>query len=112
MRILAGLLVVTLGLSSNAAERSFGKPRMMLVKSTEMKGRTVLRYEHDSIPEWGYTKPQKDYFYLLPLADNLENKPLHVVLHSAGHRECLPSRRRRARARGIHLGVLRGGAPG
>jgi len=68
-----------------AAERSFGAAEMRLVNETEMKGRKVLRYEHDSIPEWGYAKTQKDYFYLLPLPGKPENEPLHVVLHSAGH---------------------------
>lgn len=67
------------------AERSFGNPKMTLVNETEMKGRKVLRYEHESIPEWGYAQPQEDYFYLLPLAGKPENQPLHVVLHSAGH---------------------------
>jgi len=68
-----------------AAARSFGTPKMTLVRVTEVKGRKVLRYEHESIPEWGYAQAQKDYFYLLPLAGKPENKPLHVVLHSAGH---------------------------
>jgi predicted esterase len=68
----------------SAEKRSFGTPEMKLIKEFEKGGRKVLRYEHDSIPEWDYAKPQQDYFYLLPLANNPEKKPLHVVLHSAG----------------------------
>ena len=83
MRILAAVLLLTLALPAAAAERSFGAPKMTLVKETEMKGRKVLRFEHDSIAEWGYAKPQKDYLYVLPLTGNPERKPLHVVLHSA-----------------------------
>jgi hypothetical protein len=68
-----------------ASERSFGSPEMKLIKETEINGRKVLRYEHNSVPEWGYAKPQSDYFYVLPLKGNPEGRPLHVVLHSAGH---------------------------
>ncbi|MFT6792578.1 MAG: AraC-like DNA-binding protein [Rubritalea sp.] len=57
---------------------------MKLVKESEKGGRKILRYQHDSIPEWGYAKPQQDYFYVFPLADNPKKKPLHVILHSAG----------------------------
>jgi len=89
-KCLVAVVVVTAFTSATigemtVAERSFGTPEMTLVKETEMKGRKVLRYEHESVPEWGYALPQKDYFYLLPLAGKPENKPLHVVLHSAGH---------------------------
>jgi len=70
---------------ASAAELSFGDPEMKLVSEKEMNGRRVLRYEHDSVPEWGYARPQKDYFHILPLKGNPENRPLHVVLHSAGH---------------------------
>ena len=77
-------LLLSSALLSASEEVSFGTPEMKLVKEFEKSGRKVLRYEHDSIPEWGYTKPQQDYFYVLPLADNPEKKPLHVVLHSAG----------------------------
>ena len=85
MRILAAVLLFCLALPVAAAERSFGTPKMMLVNETEIKGRKVLRFEHDSIREWGYAKPQRDYLYVLPLAGNPDKKPLHVVLHSAGH---------------------------
>jgi len=85
MRMLAVALVIGLSLPAHALERSFGTPKMKLVKETEMKGRKVLRFEHESIPEWGYQKPQRDYLYVLPLPGTPANQPLHVVLHSAGH---------------------------
>jgi hypothetical protein len=85
MRIVTLVLAIALVSPTTGAERSFGTPKMTLVKEMEMKGRTVLRYEHESVPEWGYAKKQQDYFYLLPATGKLENKPLHVVLHSAGH---------------------------
>jgi hypothetical protein len=69
----------------HASERSFGSPEMKLVKETEIAGRKVLRYEHNSVPEWGYAKLQSDYFYVLPPKGNPGGRPLHVVLHSAGH---------------------------
>jgi predicted esterase len=81
--VLSILLLSPASLSAIEAV-SFGTPEVKLVKDFEKGGRKVLRYEHDSIPEWGYAKPQQDYFYLLPLADNPGKKPLHVVLHSAG----------------------------
>ena len=78
------VLLLLPALLSAAEEVSFGTPKMKLVKEFEKGERKVQRYEHDSIPEWGYAKPQQDYFYVLPLANNPEKKPLHVVLHSAG----------------------------
>jgi hypothetical protein len=48
-------------------------------------GRTIVRYEHDSLPEWGYETPQRDYFHLVAPAKPTTGKaPLRVVLHSAG----------------------------
>ena len=81
--VLSILLLSPASLSASE-EVSFGTPEVKLVKDFERGGRKVLRYEHDSISEWGYAKPQQDYFYVLPLAENPEKKPLHVVLHSAG----------------------------
>ena len=66
-------------------ENSFGKPDMKLVKTSEQGGKTILRYEHDSVPEWGYEKPQSDYFIVLPPKGEPKDRPLQVVLHSAGH---------------------------
>ncbi|NIP96977.1 MAG: hypothetical protein GWO24_27505 [Akkermansiaceae bacterium] len=78
-------VICGLSLAVQGEQLSFGDPEMRLVKEMERDGRTILRYEHDNVPEWGYAKPQQDYFYLLPLGGNPENRPLHVVLHSAGH---------------------------
>ena len=66
-------------------ERSFGKPEMTLKSTSEQKGKTILRYEHDSVPEWGYAQPQSDYFIVLPPKGEPKGRPLQVVLHSAGH---------------------------
>jgi hypothetical protein len=84
MKPLLALLLV-LSLPARADDLSFGNPVMTLVKESEMKGRKLLRYEHESVPEWGYATPQEDYFHVLPLAGNPANTPLQVVLHSAGH---------------------------
>ncbi|MFT5905280.1 MAG: poly(3-hydroxybutyrate) depolymerase [Cryomorphaceae bacterium] len=80
-------LIIALGLASSLAaqEKSFGKPEMKLTETTEQKGKTILRYEHESVPEWGYEKPQSDYFFVLPPKGELKGRPLQVVLHSAGH---------------------------
>jgi hypothetical protein len=83
--LLPAVLIIGPALPAIAAERSFGTPQMKLVKETQMNDRKVLRYEHESVPQWGYATPQTDYFYLLPLPGNPEGKPLHIVLHSAGH---------------------------
>jgi poly(3-hydroxybutyrate) depolymerase len=85
MRHFIAILIIALASPVIALERSFGNPEMKLVKEFEKGTRKVLRYECDSVQEWGYAKPQSDYFYLLPLQGNPEGKPLHVVLHSAGH---------------------------
>ena len=56
-------------------------------------GRKVIRYAHDSLPQWGYAQPQTDWFNLLPPAKPGPQAPLCVVLHSAGGTgdEALPS---------------------
>ena len=46
--------------------------------------RKIIRYEHESAPQWGYPKPQKDFFNLLPPQDPGKKSPLIVVLHSSG----------------------------
>ena len=66
-------------------EKSFGKPEMKLTNTSEQKGKIILRYEHESVPEWGYEKPQSDYFLVLPPKGEPKDTPLQVVLHSAGH---------------------------
>jgi len=68
------------------AANLYSKPlEMEAVGESVMDGRKVIRYEHDSIAEWGYQKPQRDYFYVIPAVTSQKKAPLRVVLHSAGH---------------------------
>lgn len=87
--ILPLIIVLCLAPFLTAQEKSFGKPEMKLTETSEQKGKTILRYEHESVPEWGYEKPQSDYFLVLPPEGDpkgeLKGRPLQVVLHSAGH---------------------------
>lgn len=46
-----------------------------------IKWRRVIRYEHQSLPEWGYSEPQRDYFLVLPPLNPPKKAPLHVILH-------------------------------
>ncbi len=46
--------------------------------------RKIIRYEHESAPQWGYAKPQKDFFNLLPPQEAGKKAPLVVVLHGSG----------------------------
>ena len=39
-------------------KKSFGTPDIKLTETTEREGKTILRFEHESVPEWGYEKPQ------------------------------------------------------
>ena len=50
-------------------------------------GRGLEFFHHDSEPEWGYVKPQRDTFAVLhPENEQAGGKyPLYVVFHSAGH---------------------------
>jgi len=82
---LAGLLAL-LSVSGPllAAERSFGMPKVELANEKIVSGRKVTRYEHQSLSDWGYLKPQRDYFNVLPPAKRLKNVPLRVILHGAG----------------------------
>ncbi|MDO4576233.1 MAG: hypothetical protein Q4D98_13580 [Planctomycetia bacterium] len=62
-------------------------------RSESFCGRTIDWYTHASDPAWGAENPeQKDTFVVLrPKTGDVENAPLYVVLHSAGHdvRSCL-----------------------
>ena len=57
---------------------------MRIINESEIEGRKVIRYEHDSMSAWGYKTPQKDFFCLVPPKRPVKNSPLCVVLHSAG----------------------------
>ncbi len=57
------------------------------IKVTDEKisgGRKVVRYEHDSMPQWRYMKTQKDWFKLVLPQTPAKGAPLCVVLHSSG----------------------------
>jgi hypothetical protein len=54
------------------------------VKTATILGRTVIRYEHDCLPQWGYTEPRRDYFYIVLPEKTQQAPPLVVLLHSAG----------------------------
>lgn len=53
--------------------------------STLFEGRSVDFYDHGVKTEWGYSKPQRDYFIVVAPEHPRPNAPLYVVLHSAGH---------------------------
>ena len=65
-------------------ESSFELPAIKIVRENENGGHKVIRYEHDSMSQWGYEKPQKDWFNLIPPKKPVKDSPLCVVLHSAG----------------------------
>lgn len=48
-------------------------------------GRTVEYFRHGVKSDWGYAKPQQDYFILVHPEKPRPDSPLYVVLHSAGH---------------------------
>ncbi len=48
-------------------------------------GRKVEYFRHGTKPEWGYAKPQQDFFILVHPETPRPNSPVYVVLHSAGH---------------------------
>ena len=48
-------------------------------------GRKVEFFRHGTKPEWGYAKPQQDFFILVHPETPRPNSPVYVCLHSAGH---------------------------
>src|SRR4051812_5796344 len=83
------LLVTTLSFAVSTMAAAEGltmnMPEMKRVSETNIVGRQVVRYEHESLPQWGYAKPQHDYFYVLhPKNPPIGKAPLRVILHSAG----------------------------
>lgn len=65
----------------------FGMPKIEIIGEKTVDGRKVVRHEHGVVEQWGYTKPQRDYFNLVHPKTKIApgTAPLHVVLHSAGH---------------------------
>jgi predicted esterase len=50
------------------------------------QGRTVLKFQHSSNPNWGYALPQTDIFYIVvPKETTSARPPMRVIFHSAGH---------------------------
>ncbi len=78
----AGLLVGTL--RAEAKDAVVELPTAKMVEEHVVGERKVSRYEHDSLPAWGYAKPQKDWFNLVSPTKPGPHAPLCVVLHSAG----------------------------
>jgi hypothetical protein len=76
--------IFTLQTQTAFGEPSFELPAIKIVGEWENAGRKVIRYEHDSMSQWGYETPQKDSFYLVPPKNPVKDSPLCVVLHSAG----------------------------
>ena len=79
------ILAVTLVLAVTAALRAQESWPPARQKESELTGRKLDTYQHDSKKEWGYEKPQRDTFLVLHPKQPRANAPLYVVLHSAGH---------------------------
>jgi hypothetical protein len=47
-------------------------------------GRKAIRYEHEHDPQWGYAKPETNFFNLVLPNRLTANPPLIVALHCAG----------------------------
>ena len=77
------------GLAATQKDNPADWPPTLDTKNTYTKAfdaRPIERYTHGVRPAWGYHAPQRDYFFLVKPADKpVENAPLYVVLHSAGH---------------------------
>lgn len=49
------------------------------------QGRSILKFQHSSNPNWGYALPQTDVFYVVvPKETPSAGLPMRVILHSAG----------------------------
>lgn len=55
------------------------------VATKPFPGRKVEFFRHGTRPEWGYAKPQQDFFILVHPENPKADSPLYVCLHSAGH---------------------------
>ncbi len=67
-------------------KRSVQSLKPVLAEGLFYVDRQVERFEHGSLPQWGAKNPeQKDYFYVMwPKSGPEKERPLYVVLHSAG----------------------------
>lgn len=86
----AALLALTLFAPASAVGEAkgieFGLPNLREVDERTVDGRKIVRFEHDSVAEWGYAAPQRDYLYLVSpkVQWKLKKIPLCVVMHTAG----------------------------
>jgi len=81
--LLASITALSISNLAFAAEKSFGMLEPELMSEKTILERKVLRYEHQSHPDWGYKEVRRDYFNLLPPAAEGKKKPLRVILHGA-----------------------------
>ncbi len=50
------------------------------------QGRTILKFQHSTNPNWGYASTQTDVFYVVvPKEKQSAGLPMKVIFHSAGH---------------------------
>ena len=68
-----------------ADDTTAAMPKVERREESMVEGRKVVRYEHDSLEQWKYGKPQRDYFFVVyPKQVPNDKAPLRVNLHSAG----------------------------
>lgn len=111
-----------LGVSTPSVESLPAMPKVERREESIVEGRKVVRYEHESLKQWGYPKSQKDYFYIVHPKVSVKGKevsmkgkempvdgkaPLRVYLHSAGGsgESELPSKVRRMRGNDSFYGL-------
>jgi pimeloyl-ACP methyl ester carboxylesterase len=70
--------------SALSGEPAVDLPAIKVVNEKEIGGRTVIRYEHGSMPQWGYMTPKTNVFNVVLPSKPGKKPPLCVVLHSAG----------------------------
>lgn len=96
----SGLLVavITIGILAAQSHALSGAPvidlpALKVGNESESGGRRIIRYEHGSLPEWGYQAPKTNWFNLVLPRKPGKKAPLCVVLHSAGGNgdEALPA---------------------
>ena len=68
-------------------KRLFQTIKPELIEGTYFNDRQTELFEHGSLPQWGAKNPeQRDSMYVVfPKDGPADNRPLYVVLHSAGH---------------------------
>lgn len=77
-------LWLALATGVSGAEPSPAAMAPVKVGEEVLTGTLVQRFEHDCLPQWGYTAKKQQYFLVIPPRKPLTPAPLLVVLHSAG----------------------------